>query len=184
MTDHIQISIKDDLPMDDAYFETHDLDWFLCDEDGHVAIFPTGGDGFIPNLVKTNYNEVEMFLDDIYSLDNISEVEFLPNSLRFITEAKKNKFFNPKLAMAGKGFYQYKVNAKRRLNNSYYQIATPRRPVHISELSSHVKKSLFIPQIKGRFFKTSKTLDKNDLSNPYWPRHNNRARNENLKEHN
>ena len=165
MTDEVQISIRDNLPMDDAYFETHDLDWFLFDENGHVAIFPTRGDGFIPNIVRKNYNKVELYVDDIMALDVISGVKFLPNSLKFLNEAYKRRFFDPMLSISGKGLYQYKVGPERRLQSGYSLISVPESPIHIDDLSKVIQKDIYIPRINEKLFLSSNFLSPSDLNN-------------------
>lgn len=127
--------------MDDEFLESNDLDWFSSYQDGAIAHFATGGNGYVPEKIRESIDNYEVVYDYFDSLESKSVIEIIESNLpTFKNEESRFLYLRSFIKMAKKGIFSYDYRA----NEGYKLISKPINRLNYNELPDSIKKVLFI----------------------------------------
>jgi len=113
------------LEFDYKAFNLTEYDWCLLDKNGHLAIMMIGGQGGIPKvLVELNHATTDIAFQIISSSQIVTEGSIDVDDFQFTLEH---------LEISKKGFYVY--DATYDVLNRYTRISSPKKKLHVSQIS-------------------------------------------------
>ncbi len=129
--------------MDEEFLE-NDLDWFLCDRDGFVAHFATGGKGPVPLGIRKYLDNYDLVFNYFLSLEPFSVADVVVDNVpHFLDEIQKESYLSPFIKMSHIGLFSYDFK------DGYYKlISKPKRPLEYDELSDFIKRIIFVSSEK------------------------------------
>lgn len=159
-----------DIPTDlEYYFRDHDLDWFLRDGNDNIACLRSSGFGFVPAIIKFNWEGLKRTFAKTHDLPDTSTVNFVvnPSQSKFRSEKAKKKYFDPFLSLSRKGVFVYEiVNPSKALgyNRGYELISSPNNPIQKDKLLLSSLEKNETPKLPKLLFKDTAVLTPQILS--------------------
>lgn len=152
---------------------TLDLDWFIVDKKGSIAIFSSGG-GILPKYICENYDvaslkTVSKFFQDLNFInENVKINSELSRFVDFKTEDEYTSYIKFSTSYSQKGLYAFDHTVPcDMVETMYHLVASPVIPLNINDIPVEIMRKLTIQTFQGNF-EGLKEFDIKELGIDVW----------------
>ena len=122
-----------------------DFDWFCVDSEGFIGHFATAGFKMLPASVAKSRENLDLLMHYFAGVAPSRGGHIVDGDLvRHLPKGTSisERFLRSYVAMADKGLYSYDIESYLREDITYFRVALPMCPLHISELTIEMREVL------------------------------------------